>query len=146
MPEPLNVAAPTITASRQPIVLRGRVEPLERVPFHHEGPLTRWIMANAAMHPGLNCYIAVHEFSNVAPAHRDYCEVHVHDFDEINVFHSTSHLRVSVTLGHESIEIEAPATIVVPAGTPHAANVIEGSGQMIAILMQGTFEAVSAPR
>jgi hypothetical protein len=134
-------STPPAERTRPPIVVRGRVEPLAGVPFHHDGPLTRWQMASAALHPDLDCYVAVHQFSDVAPANRHYCDVHVHEFDEVNVFHSTSALRVSVRLGDDTLEIEAPTTIVIPAGTPHAANVISGSGIMVAFLMSGTFRA-----
>jgi hypothetical protein len=103
-------------------------------------------MASARLDPDLPCHIAVHEFSNVDAAPRDYCELHLHDYDEIEVFHSTSAagLRVAVRLGDETVEVEAPATVFIPAGTPHAANVIDGTGFMIAILQGGYFRAVPA--
>src|SRR5689334_15883480 len=71
----------TSRAPRQPIVVKGRVEPLANVPFHREGPLTRWLMASAALDPALNCHIAVHQFEAVPRAERTYCDVHVHDYD-----------------------------------------------------------------
>ncbi len=128
--------------ARTPIVVSGRREGLANVPFHEEGPLTRWLMASAALHPDIGTYIAVHQFSDVEPASRDYCEVHVHDYDEINVFYTDSELRVEVRLGEELIQVDAPATVFVPAGTPHAANVKSGTGIMVAILFGGTFKAV----
>ncbi len=141
-----TATSPVAEAERpqSPIVVRGQLEPLATVPFHHDGPLTRWLLASAALHPGLDCYIAIHEFSNVEAAERSYCDVHVHDFDEVNIFHSTSTLRVAVRLGDDTIEVAAPTTVFIPAGTPHSANVISGSGQMIAFLMRGTFRAVGA--
>jgi hypothetical protein len=126
---------------RKPVIVRGRVEPLSSVPFHEDGPLTRWFMAGAALDPAMKHYVAIHQFSDVAPGERHYCHVHVHDYDELNVFHSTSSLRVDVRLGDETIQVDAPATIFIPAGTPHAANVNTGSGFMVAILFEGVFEA-----
>jgi hypothetical protein len=129
--------------ARQPIVVRGQLEPLRNIPFHHDGPLTRWLMASAALHPDLDCHIAIHQFSNVETARRDYCEVHIHEYDEINVFYATaSGLHVAVQLDGETIQVDAPATVYIPAGTPHAANVISGTGFMVAILMDGQFRAV----
>jgi hypothetical protein len=127
---------------RRAIVVKGRVEPLSNLPFHRDGPLTRWIMANATLHPDLEFHIAIHQFSNVESARREYCDVHVHDYDEVNVFHTTSDLRVAVRLGDETIQVDAPATVFIPAGTPHSANVTSGSGFMVAILLDGEFRAV----
>lgn len=132
-----------VRTPRQPIVVSGRIEPLANVPFHHDGPLTRWLMAGAALHPGFECHIAIHQFSDVEPARRDYCEVHVHEYDEVNVFHTNSSLRVDVRLGENTIQVDAPATVFIPAGTPHAANVASGTGFMVAILLDGEFRAVS---
>lgn len=128
---------------RQPIIVQGRTEPMGAVPFHGDGPLTRWLMASAALHPDINCHIAIHQFSDVKQGRRDYCEVHIHDYDEINVFHTPSALRVAVRLGDETVQVDAPATVFIPAGTPHAANVTFGSGFMVAVLLDGRFRAVS---
>jgi hypothetical protein len=127
---------------KKPIVVSGHVEPLSNVPFHKDGPLTRWIMASAALNPELEHYVAIHQFSEVPAGERHYCDVHVHDYDELNIFHTTSSLRVDLTLGTETIQIEAPATVFIPAGTPHAANVNAGTGLMVAILFDGVFQAV----
>jgi hypothetical protein len=99
-------------------------------------------MAGATLHPELGYHIAVHEFADVEPGLRNYCDVHVHDYDEINVFHTTSSLCVDVRLGEETVQVDAPATIFIPAGTPHAANVRSGTGFMMAILCDGEFRAV----
>lgn len=149
MNTPVNSSSPLAgdsTTARRPIVVTGRIEPLAHVPFHHDGPLTRWLMASTSLHPDFTYHIAIHQFSDVMPADRHYCDVHVHEFDELNVFHSTSDLRVAVRLGDETIEVTAPATVFIPAGTPHAANVISGSGTMTAILMSGTLRAVSGDK
>jgi hypothetical protein len=126
----------------EPLIVKGRMESLATVPFHRDGPLTRWLMASAAIDPEVRCHIAIHQFSEVAPADRAYCDPHVHEFDEINVFHSVSLLRVAVQLGNDTIQIDAPSTVFIPAGTTHAANVTSGSGFMIAILLNGEFCAV----
>ena len=140
-----NPAADVVDV-RRPVIVRGRIEPLADVPLHRDGPLTRWLMASASLDGQLRHHIAIHEFSGVTPANRSYCDLHVHDYDEIDVFHSTAGggLRVAVQLGDETIEVEAPSTVFIPAGTPHAANVIAGTGFMIAILEDGHFRATRA--
>ncbi len=126
---------------RRPAIVKGRLEPLHGVPFHADGPLKRWLLASEAMAPGSGVFIALHEFSGVEPARRDYCRPHRHDHDEINVFHTTSHLEVEVDLDGETVLLEAPATVLIPAGVRHAANVRSGSGFMVAILLDGTYRA-----
>jgi uncharacterized protein YjlB len=126
---------------RRPAIVKGRVEPLQGVPFHSEGPLTRWLLASEDMAPGSGVFIALHEFSGVETARRDYCRPHRHDHDEINVFHTTSHLEVEVDLDGETVLLEAPATVLIPAGVRHAANVRSGSGFMVAILLDGRYRA-----
>jgi uncharacterized protein YjlB len=126
---------------RRPAIVKGRLEPLEGVPFHSDGPLKRWLLASEAMAPGSGVFIALHEFSGVEPARRDYCRPHRHDHDEINVFHTTSHLEVEVDLDGETVVLEAPATVLIPAGVRHSANVRSGSGFMVAILLDGDYRA-----
>ena len=126
---------------QRPAIVKGRVEPLAGVPFHSEGPLTRWLLASEEMAPGSGVFIALHEFSSVEPARRDYCRPHRHDHDEINVFHTTSRLEVEVDLDGETFVLEAPATVLIPAGVRHAANVRSGSGFMVAILLDGSYRA-----
>jgi 2-isopropylmalate synthase len=111
------------------------------VPFHSEGPLKRWLLSSEEMAPGSGVFIALHEFSGVEPAQRDYCRPHRHDHDEINVFHTTSHLEVEIDLDGETVVLEAPATVLIPAGVRHAANVRSGSGFMVAILLDGHYRA-----
>lgn len=131
-------------AAPRPVIVKGRLEPLSGVPFHTDGPLRRWLLASQAMDPAMGFYIAVHDFSEVAPARRDYCHPHIHDYDEINVFHTTSALQVDVLLGAETVRLEAPATVLIPAGVTHAANVHSGTGFLVAVLFGGEYRATSA--
>ena len=126
---------------REPIILRGRLEPIGAVPFHSDGPLTRWLAASKAMDQRVATYIAIHEFSDVAPESRGYCRPHSHDYDEINLFHTASALRVDLLLGAETVRLDAPATVFIPAGLRHAANVHSGDGFLVAILGGGEYRA-----
>lgn len=130
-------------AARRPVIARGRLEPLGEIPFHSNGPLTRWLMASEALAPDMACFVALHQFSDVPAADRHYCQVHVHDYDEINIFHTNDALRVTVQLDDETIDVDAPATVFIPAGTRHAANVNSGTGFMVAVLFDGAFRATS---
>ncbi|HPS77758.1 MAG TPA: hypothetical protein PLS53_06360 [Thermoanaerobaculaceae bacterium] len=98
-------------------------------------------MASDSVDPAVGVYIAVHQYSEVMPQSREYCRPHVHDHDEINVFHTTSHLEVEVILDDETVLVEAPATVFIPAGVRHAANVHSGTGFMVVILLDGDYHA-----
>jgi quercetin dioxygenase-like cupin family protein len=100
-------------------------------------------MASDALAPDVGCYVAIHQFSNVPEADRHYCQPHVHEYDELNIFHTNDSLRVAVQLDDETIHVEAPATVVIPAGTRHATNVSSGTGFMVAVLFDGAFRATN---
>ena len=88
----------------------------------------RRVLAGAGVHESLGKHMVSHEIRNVAAEHRSYCEPHVHDCDEINILLSDSYLSYEIRLGDEVFVVNAPATIHIPAGVVHSANVIEGSG------------------
>ncbi|WP_315821355.1 cupin domain-containing protein [Paraflavitalea speifideaquila] len=65
-----------------------------------------------------------------------YTKPHTHnDFDEINILIGDS-LRYLIQLGEETYEMEGNHSIWIPAGTLHAANVIQGSGYFVAIRLE----------
>lgn len=122
-------------------IVRGRLAPLDGVPFHEAGPLTRWLLAGRELDAACTHRVAVHAFDDVAPERRAYCAPHVHPYDEIDVLHTTTALSVEVRLGDAVTVVEAPATVFVPAGVTHAFNVVSGSGFLVAILASGAYEA-----
>ena len=124
------------------LVSEGRVEPLDIVPFHANGtaPVHRRVLVGAGVHETLGKHIVSHEIRDVPRGHRSYCEPHVHDCDEINILLSDSHLSYEIRLGNEVFVVNAPATIHIPAGLLHSANVIEGSGYYIAIVETANYE------
>lgn len=87
--------------------------------------------------------LAIHTISDVADPRPDYCIVHTHaDYDEINLIendpaHPNKPLKVRFTFGEEEQVIEAPASITIPAGMPHAANVVSGCGTFTCIRLTG---------
>lgn len=133
---------PPVT-SPQGLISRGRVEALDFVPFHANGaaPVNRRVLAGAGVHENLGKHIVSHEIYNVPAARRSYCEPHVHDCDEINILLSESYLSYEIRLGDEVFVVNAPATIRIPAGVVHSANVIEGTGFYIAIVDTANYKA-----
>lgn len=101
-------------------------------------------MAGGSVLPGANHHIAVHEFSATAPEERSYCEPHQHECGEINLLLSWDRLVFRISLGDEIYTVRAPATIYIPARVLHSANVIEGTGFLVAILGNGNYASTFA--
>jgi hypothetical protein len=139
-----EMATPSLDRPRRAVIVRGHEEPLGAMPFHADGPLRRWRMAGGDAQAALPVFVALHEFASVEAGRRTYCEPHVHDFDEINVLYTSSSLQVDLRLGDELVTVDAPATIYIPAGLPHSANVRSGEGVLVAVLLSGEYRA-SAP-
>jgi hypothetical protein len=125
------------------LISTGLVQPLHYVPFHANGiaPLTRRVMAGAGVLPQVEKHVVAHELREVSAGFRSYCEPHVHDCAEINILLSMSRLVYEIRLGDEVYIVEAPATIYIPAGLLHSANVIEGSGFFLAMLDTANYGA-----
>ncbi|GAC54123.1 hypothetical protein [Gordonia amicalis] len=129
------------------LISRGEISPLKDVPFHgaSEAPVTRRVLAGGDLFPEAEKRVVAHEMRAVSAGNRDYCEPHVHDCPEINILLSLDHLVYEITLGDESYVVEAPASIYIPAGLVHSANVIEGSGFFIAIIETADYVAKPPP-
>lgn len=125
------------------LIWRGVVEGLGQVPFHSgaAAPLTRRVLSGPSLHEGLERRIVVHELADVRAERRHYCAPHFHDFAEVNLLLSSSCLKYEIRLGHETYLVEAPASIHIPVGLVHAANVFEGSGFFIALMDTAHYSA-----
>lgn len=128
------------------LISSGVVQPLEEVVYHRAAPapLIRRLMAGGSVLPDANHHIAVHEFSAAAPQERSYCEPHQHECGEINLLLSWEQLVFRISLGDEIYTVRAPATVYIPARVLHSANVIEGTGFLIAILANGNYASTFA--
>jgi hypothetical protein len=132
---------PTLSLGKhQALISPGIAQPLDSIPFHADGPLRRRLLAGQGLHPDANWHVAVHELRAVArQSDRDYCVPHAHTCDELNLLLSFGRLVMRVDLEEESYVVQAPASIFIPAGLLHSANVIEGSGFFVALLPQGNY-------
>lgn len=130
------------------LICSGVVEGLGQVPFHNgaEAPVTRRVLSGPSLHEGLNRRVVVHELKDVRPEQRSYCASHFHDFAEVNLLLSPSRLKYEIRLGQEIYLVEAPASIHIPVGLVHAANVFEGSGFFIAMMDTATYSASTSNR
>ncbi|MET0386791.1 MAG: homocitrate synthase [Polyangiales bacterium] len=129
------------------LISLGEVSALKDVPFHgaDHAPLLRRVLTGGAVHPQAEKRIVAHELRAVSAEKRAYCEPHVHDCPEINLLLTLDRLVYEITLGSEVFIVEAPASIYIPAGLVHSANVIEGSGFFIAIIETADYVAKAPP-
>lgn len=102
---------------------------LSKVPFHRNTKvIKRYFAENFPMH------LAVHEVSVVSTPPAEYTQPHVHeDCDEINIIISQHDLLYAIQLGNDKYTVSNNASIWIPRGTVHAANVLSGSGHFITI-------------
>jgi hypothetical protein len=125
------------------LISKGLVRDLHDVPFHANGeaPLVRRVLVGDGVHPQAEKRVVAHELREVSARTRVYCEPHRHDVSELNILLSHERLVYEIRLGDERYEVEAPASIYVPAGLLHSANVIEGSGFFVVIIEADRYQA-----
>lgn len=127
----------------QSLISTGIVQPLQSMPFHDEAPILRRLMSGKNLHSEADKHIAIHEISHLQPQDRSYCQPHYHNCNEFNLILSFEKLVFRITLGDETYIVNAPASIFIPRGLSHSANVIEGQGFFITIIDCNTYEAFS---
>lgn len=117
------------------LISHGVEIPLESIKFHEEAPLKRFLMSGLGAGANFNMHIAVHEISDDLPFEkRNYSLKHKHNCDEWNLILGSGDLTFEITLDNEIYEVTAPATIYIPKGILHSANVLKGHGYFIAIV------------
>jgi hypothetical protein len=127
------------------LIARGLPADLKDVPFHGEAPLARWLMAGSGLQPSAHAHIAAHRMDVVTPESRSYAQLHQHAVPEINLILPVTDLTYEVVLGEQRFEVDGPASIFVPAGLPHCANVKSGTGFFVTIVLGVDEYAAFAP-
>jgi len=124
------------------LIQQGIKEPLESVQFHGAVPFERFVMLKKDTVEGDGgIKIVTHVLKNVPEKIDPYCELHFHDFDEINLILSTNNLKYRVQLEDEEYMVDAPSTIYFPKGVRHASEVVSGEGVMVTILFTKDYKA-----
>lgn len=115
-------------------ITKGVIEPLSRVPFHSKAPIKRISMLNQKNIPEANIHIAIH-FIDTATKMSRYSKLHCHNVDEINMILSNEKLIYEIQFEDEIYKVKSPATIFIPKGTKHRADVISGKGMFVCMIM-----------
>ena len=126
----------------QKYIKKGVVEPLENIPFHGKAPIKRLLMLDKASIPESSNYVSVHVIKDLPKEFPKYSELHKHDCDEINLILSEDDkLIYKVQFENELYEVSSPATIFIPKGVKHSAEVLSGKGIFVCIILQGDYNA-----
>ncbi len=126
------------------LISKGVEKSLGTVAFHQNGPFKRYELLQIDAVTGDGGFrVVTHIISELPKLVRPYCEVHYHDFDEINLILSDDDtLAYRITLDDEIFEVHSPSTVYIPAGVRHAAEVISGKGVFVAITFTKDYKAM----
>lgn len=125
------------------LITKGEEQSLDTVQFHHQGPLTRYVLLQKDSVEGDGGFrVVTHIINNVPDEVQSYCDLHWHEFDEVNhILSADGSLRYKITLDDEVYEVDAPATVYIPKGLKHAAEVISGKGVYVCITFTKDYKA-----
>lgn len=125
------------------LIQPGLKQPLSSVAFHYDAPLTRYVMLQRDSVTGDGGFrVVTHVISDLPAVVPPYCDLHWHDFDEVNLINSEDNsLIYKIRLEDETYEVQAPATIYIPAGMRHAAEAVSGRGVYTAITFTKNYVA-----
>jgi len=117
------------TTETQALIFNLLPSVLSNVPFHTDTHAITRYFADA-----FPCHMAIHHVSPVFIAPPQYTAPHVHDeHDEINIIISPDKLIYKIQLGDEEYIVQNNASIWIPRGMVHSANILKGSGYFIAL-------------
>ncbi len=125
------------------LISEGQEQSLDTVQFHHQGPLTRYVLMQRDNVDGDGGYrVVTHIINDVPEVVESYCEKHWHEFDEVNhILSEDGSLRYKITLGDETYEVNSPSTVYIPKGLKHSAEVISGKGVFICTTFTKDYKA-----
>jgi hypothetical protein len=125
------------------LITRGVEKTLSSVKFHHDAPLVRHeLLLHRDFRGDGGIRIVSHTIADLPDTIPSYCELHWHEFDEINLILSESESLVyRIKLEDEEHIVRSPATIYIPKGIKHSAEVISGKGIYLTINATAHYKA-----
>jgi mannose-6-phosphate isomerase-like protein (cupin superfamily) len=125
------------------LISRGDEQPLDAVAFHHQAPFSRYVMLQKDAVEGDGGFrVVTHVISDLPESIPPYCDLHQHEFDEINfILSEDGSLQYRIMLEDETYEVGPQTTVYIPKGTMHAAEVISGRGLFIAVMFTKNYTA-----
>ncbi len=123
-------------------IVKGVKEPLSNIPFHKGAPITRLSMLGKNRIPQSKIHTAVHFVNAKRKKIPPYSELHKHNADEINlILAEDGKLTYVIQLDDEKYTVSSPATIFIPKGVKHSAEVKSGKGIFVCIIMSNKYKS-----
>lgn len=119
------------------LITKGKFEPFGMIANHIDvnGILRYALMSNKDFE-GEGFHVACHVLTkDYYEDPTDFAVPHTHDFDEFNILLplGSAELVYEIELDGEKQNLQAPATVFIPAGTEHNARPLSGEGIFICI-------------
>lgn len=114
----------------QQLIYHQHPAPLSSVPHHQDVACIERFFSEA-----FPLHLAIHRVEDALPdQERRYTDAHIHEVDEINIIIGEKDgLEYEIQLGDERFQVKSNASVYIPAGLPHSANVLSGSGYFLAL-------------
>lgn len=111
--------------------------------YHHAAPVLRHVLLQRESFEGDGgIRVISHTVNDLPEKVEGYCDLHWHEFDEINLILSEDNsLKYRIRLEDEEYEVCSPTTIYIPKGLRHAAEVISGRGVYVVITFTKDYKA-----
>lgn len=123
-------------------IVKGVKEPLFNVPFHKDTSIKRLSMLGQKRIPQSKIHSAVHFVDAKKKKIPQYSELHKHNADEINLILSEDEkLTYVIQLDDEKYTVSSPATVFIPKGVKHSAQVKSGKGIFVCIIMSNKYKS-----
>lgn len=126
------------------LIKKGAIKPLQTVAFHNKekAPVKRFEMLEEKHLNAKGVKIVVHVIKPLPKKLRQYCELHRHKYDEINLILSEKgKLVYLIQIEEEKFIVKSPASVYIPKGLKHSANVISGEGIFVANIFVSPYKA-----
>lgn len=122
-------------------ITKGINEPLFKIPFHQKTSLKRISMLSKKIIPESKIHTAVHFVDVSDKKIPKYSILHKHDVDEVNLILSQDDKLVyEIQLDDEIYKVNSPATIFIPKGVNHRADVLSGKGIFVCLIMSNKYK------
>lgn len=124
-------------------ITKGINEPLSKIPFHQKTPIKRISMLSQKIIPESKIHTAVHFVNVFDKKISKYSCLHKHDVDEVNLILSQDDKLVyEIQLDDEIYKVRSPATIFIPKGVNHRADVISGKGIFVCLILSNKYKTL----
>ena len=122
-------------------ITKGINEPLSKIPFHQKTSIKRISMLSKKIIPESKIHTAVHFVDVSDKKIPKYSILHKHDVDEVNLILSQDDKLVyEIQLDDEIYKVSSPATIFIPKGVKHRADVLSGKGIFVCLIMSNKYK------